>query len=223
MAAFLGDKGDRKACCLAIGSAGSGVGGFSKYKSARRDHGGCGGARKDAAEEYGLLATRQDINDFMEWSQARKYDWYGSIEVSGKVGKFATVIDGIHDWLSYCKKHRLRPIVYYSGHGNEDGDWVFNDGEITFDDIENWNDAINTGFIVNVISDCCYSGKWCETSAARTKMNVLAASGPDECAIDRIFAQGFFRGSEEHKAVLKDVDARYTQYVGDRCVQYYYS
>jgi len=223
MAAFLGDSGDRKACCLAIGSAGAGVGGYSKYKDARCVQGGRGNARKDAADEYGLLATREDISDFMQWCHARNYDWYGSFEVSGRLGNIKQVIEAIHGWLDYCKRHTLRPIIYYSGHGNVDGDWVFKDGVITFDDVENYNDKIETGFVVNVISDCCYSGKWCDKSAQRTKMNVLAASGPGHCAIDRIFAQAFFQKSGEHLDVLRDVDARYTQYCEGRCVAYYYS
>lgn len=211
------------ASCLAIGSAGEGVGGYSKYKDASRAVGGTSGSARKDEDDYGLLATKQDIEDFKEWARKCRYDWFGSIEVSGHVGKTKEVVNYIHDFFRYCKSKRLKPIIYYSGHGDEDGDWVFPDDVVTFDDVERYNNKIDTGYVINVISDCCFSGRWVQQSNKKTKMNVLAASAPDECALDRIFAQAFFKGSAEHTEVLRDIGAVYTQFQNTKgCVIKHY-
>jgi hypothetical protein len=219
MASFMTQ--DRQAACLAIGSAGEGVGGYTKYKDCSRRTGGLGAQRKDASEDYGLLATKQDIQDFKKWSSKHNYVWFGSSEFSGRCGKIKESIAVIHDFLRFCKQKQLRPIIYYTGHGDEDGDWVFPDGTIKFDDVESYNNTIDTGFVVNVIADCCYSGKWVQQSAQKTKMNVLAASAPEDCAIDRIFAQAYFGWSAEHMEVLRDIRAIYSKYDGRNCCNAY--
>mmetsp|Transcript_133232 Transcript_133232/g.371408 ORF Transcript_133232/g.371408 Transcript_133232/m.371408 type:complete len:223 (-) Transcript_133232:147-815(-) len=207
--------------CLAIGSAGEGVGGYSKYKDLGRRHGGASGARKDANEDYGLLATKQDIEDFKTWSVGKRFKWFGSMEVSGMIGKHSQCVSAIQEWLAHCKQQKLKPLIYYSGHGDENGNWVFPDGVVTFDDIEQYNNTINTGFVVDVISDCCYSGAWVDLSQQRTKMNVVAASAADDCAIDRIFAQAFFKNSAAHREILHDIKACYTRFDGrNACVKY---
>jgi hypothetical protein len=210
--AYVSRWGAGNVLCFAIGSAGAGVGGAAKYKSKQV---------KETDDEIGLLSTKADIEAFRQWSQRLSYSWHGSIEVSGKVGKKSDVVRELRRFLDECKKQGKIPQIYFSGHGDEStGDWIFPDGNISFDDVENHNHAISGPMVVNVISDCCFSGKWVQKSAKKTKMNVLASCGPHDTAINLIFSQAFFGGSSEHKAVLTDLNACYTMFDGSKCKQF---
>merc|ERR1712187_140139 len=209
--AFVGQY--EPALCIAIGSAGKGVGGYTKSKS----------QRMDADSEYSLLATKQAIDRFKTWAASKRYKWYGSVEVSGSCGRKNNAVDDIKSFLRACKSSGLRPIIYYTGHGDKSGNWVFPDGTVTFKDIYDYANQINCGWVVNVISDFCYSGQWVQQSNRQTAMNVLAASGANECAINEIFSQAYFEDSGEHLGVLRDLGACYTRAVnGKGCVIFGY-
>lgn len=206
----------RNALCLAIGSAGKGVSGHTKSKS-KHD-------RKPADDDWHLLATKQDIEKYKEWLASFRGEgapeWHGSYEVSGGCGDRAGCIAELHKFFRECQRRQKPPVIYYTGHGDTDGDWCFPGGYITFDDVENFHHTHSSGYVVTVISDCCFSGKWVEQSARKTKMNVFAASGPNTEAINLIFSQAVFDRSGEHVDVLRCLGAEYTRFDGHRCVEH---
>mmetsp|Transcript_29767 Transcript_29767/g.54832 ORF Transcript_29767/g.54832 Transcript_29767/m.54832 type:complete len:238 (-) Transcript_29767:297-1010(-) len=205
----------RNALCMAIGSAGRGTAGYTKYKSTTN--------KTPADDDWHLLATKEDIEKFKEWVNSFKGhgapEWFGSYEVSGRCGSSSGCIAELHRFFDECKRLQKPPLIYYTGHGDSDGDWCFPDGYITFDDVERYHHCHSSGYVVTVISDCCHSGQWVLQSAAKTKMSVFAACGPCECAINCIFSQAFFDRSYEHAEVLRDLDANYTWFNGSSCVE----
>eukprot|EP01084_Bolivina_argentea_P131548 232175_1 len=51
-------------------------------------------------------------------------------------------------------------MIHYSGHGDEDGDWCFFDGYITFEWIYEQLITYQQGKNVHIYCDCCFSGNW---------------------------------------------------------------
>jgi len=58
----------------------------------------------------------------------------------------------------HCKDKQLKPILYYTGHGEIcSGDWCFSDGTLSIQEIE----SLFCGNLHPlIISDCCFSGHW---------------------------------------------------------------
>uniref|UniRef100_A0A1X7U1P3 Uncharacterized protein n=1 Tax=Amphimedon queenslandica TaxID=400682 RepID=A0A1X7U1P3_AMPQE len=58
------------------------------------------------------------------------------------------------------KKHE-GAVIWYTGHGEKGtGNWCFNDGIISFDDIFNLYRSHYMGSSLTIVSDCSYSGQW---------------------------------------------------------------
>ena len=61
----------------------------------------------------------------------------------------------------YSHTSLLPVVVYYLGHGKRDtGDWCFQDGFITFNDIAELYSRYLRGRALTIISDCSHSGAW---------------------------------------------------------------
>ncbi|XP_075260981.1 uncharacterized protein LOC142352511 isoform X1 [Convolutriloba macropyga] len=65
----------------------------------------------------------------------------------------------IRKFFEYCKANDFKPMLYYTGHGEENtGNWCFSDGKLGFEDILN---IIPAGMEnPTIICDTCYSGRW---------------------------------------------------------------
>ena len=51
--------------------------------------------------------------------------------------------------------------LYFTGHGDTEGNWCFPDGTITLQDVVDQIPVFDKLFILKIYSDCCYSGNWC--------------------------------------------------------------
>ena len=84
-----------------------------------------------------------------------------------------------------CKREELRPLLYYTGHGEiGTGNWCFSDGTISIQEIL---DMLPGGtYYPMIFSDACYSGHWANFCLERNiaGFHCLAAC-PEYCnAID---------------------------------------
>ena len=92
-----------------------------------------------------------------------------NMEASVQAELFSTVKDlrltrtaalgHIKSLFETCRRHRAKPMLYYTGHGEKGtGNWCFEDGKITIDTIL---DNLPEGTLPPMIfSDTCYSGHW---------------------------------------------------------------
>ena len=72
----------------------------------------------------------------------------------------STACDHIRSLFKACRRDRVKPILYYTGHGEiGTGNWCFSDGTISIQEIL---DMLGTGGIYYpmIFSDACYSGHW---------------------------------------------------------------
>lgn len=169
---------------------------------------GSGTAKDDATkDDLGLLDTKTDIEDCKAYMKERSnfFEFFGSYEVSGRAGSADGCKSELKSFFAYCKERKIPPIVYYTGHGDRDGDWCFPDGGyITFSSVMELN---TSGWKPTIWSDCCYSGKW--AAAANGKARVIAAAAAAKTAINRVFAKAVFTHSKDHQDRLwsTDIDA----------------
>jgi len=181
---------------------------------------GCGTAKKEASkDDMGLLDTKDDIEDCKTYinKKGNFFEFFGSYEVSGRVGSADSCKSELSNFFEYCKERTLPAIVYYTGHGDSDGDWQFPcGGYITFSKILELN---TSGFKPTIWSDCCYSGQWAK--ASQGKARVIAAAAADKLARNRVFAKAVFCNSSGHQeklwsnsidAVMSDFDEEEVQY-----------
>jgi len=107
-------------------------------------------------------------------------------------------------------------ILYYTGHGNDLGDWVFEDGEISLRDIlanfekrsnpsKNRNyDSKQSNFpVLVIISDCCYSGKWIEEmteyhTSKKMRVVLVTACNATQKAKQLVLTNGLFVQKSKH-------------------------
>ena len=57
-----------------------------------------------------------------------------------------------------CYSHTA--LIWYAGHGTSQGDWLFEDGVITFEDILGLYGKYFFNRLLYIVTDCCYSGTW---------------------------------------------------------------
>lgn len=108
---------------IAIGSAGHGKG-VAKIKQPK-------------STVYGELATKTDIELYKRWvsKKGEGHRYYGGYEVDGHCGSCRQAMAVLKKFLDFCYFGDAQPVIYYTGHGDRDGDWVFPDGAISFADI----------------------------------------------------------------------------------------
>jgi len=98
-------------------------------------------------------------------------------------------------------------FLYYSGHGDEDGNFVMDDGsKISFDDVvQLWTANLNERRDGHgrrrrrliIVADCCFSGKWVQKLKQYFKtepgvsIGIQAACREDEYSIDTAFTKEF--------------------------------
>merc|ERR1712046_130884 len=86
--------------------------------------------------------------------------------VEGVAGSADCCMASIEQFFKKCKQDNGWPIIYYAGHGDTDGDWIFPEGYISFAKLKKLHDDIlETGdclpnWTPRIYSDCCYSGNW---------------------------------------------------------------
>ena len=95
-------------------------------------------------------------------------------------------------------------LIWYTGHGKMiNGDWIFEDGCVSFESLYQLYKTYLKGRHFYVISDCCYSGAWvvecarlldadgigCGHSAQREQVfiKVFASCLPNESSYDRCY------------------------------------
>ena len=72
----------------------------------------------------------------------------------------STACRHIRSLFKACRRDRVKPILYYTGHGEiGTGNWCFSDGTISIQEIL---DMLGTGgtYYPMIFSDACYSGHW---------------------------------------------------------------
>jgi len=63
----------------------------------------------------------------------------------------------LKQFLQKCSEEDKKPIIYYTGHGQAGtGNWCFQDGTLSIQDIE----KLVCGQYPLIIADCCFSGHW---------------------------------------------------------------
>lgn len=86
-------------------------------------------------------------------------------------------------------------VIYYTGHGTEDGDWCFSFYEkhqevyVSPQQVTQWYKEANQGenfLSLSIISDSCYSGKWCQEAERNPDIFtfVLTSATPYECCYE---------------------------------------
>lgn len=133
---------------------------------------------------------------------------YGTTNVEGLAGSAPSTLEMLKTFFDRCKKDEAQPVVYYTGHGNEQGDWCFPDGAITFDDI--MTASANGGKFPILLCDCCHSGEWVYKASNKRKNgsgpHVVAAAGGSQqdkkLAYNRVFADAVFNKKAEAKEKL---------------------
>lgn len=181
---------------------------------------GSGTAKAEASkDDMGLLDTKTDIEDCKAYinTHSSHFEFYGSYEVSGRVGSADACKTELANFYKYCQERKLPPVVYYTGHGDTDGDWCFPDGGyITLKHVLNLN---TSGWKPTIWCDCCYSGKWAH--GADGKARIIAAANSTKKAINRVFAKAVFGNKSEDQdrlwsssidAVMVDFDASEVKY-----------
>ena len=99
----------------------------------------------------------------------------------------STACDHIRSLFKACRRDRVKPILYYTGHGEiGTGNWCFSDGTISIQEIL---DMLGTGGIYYpmIFSDACYSGHWANFCLQRKSFpgfHCLAACPEYSKAID---------------------------------------
>ena len=71
----------------------------------------------------------------------------------------AAALDHIRRFFETCRRHRVKPMLYYTGYGEQGtGNWCFEDGKIS---IKTILDILPERTLPPmIISDTCYSGHW---------------------------------------------------------------
>merc|ERR1712014_176742 len=105
---------------------------------------GSGTAKGDAntKDSTGLLDTKDDIEDCKRYmvQNSSFYEFCGAYEVSGIIGSAEECEANLRKFFEYCKEKKIAPIVYYTGHGDSDGDWCFpNGGYISYEGLKDLN------------------------------------------------------------------------------------
>lgn len=97
-------------------------------------------------------------------------------------------------------------LIWYTGHGERGtGNWIFQNGNVKFEDIYRLYKRYFKGRYLYIVSDCCYSGSWVEMCAKLLDrdgiecghaaeregvyIKVFAACLPNEAAYDKYYTQ----------------------------------
>ena len=71
----------------------------------------------------------------------------------------STACDHIRSLFDACRRDRVKPILYYTGHGEiGTGNWCFSDGTISIQEILDMRPKGT--YYPMIFSDACYSGHW---------------------------------------------------------------
>ncbi|UJR29491.1 hypothetical protein I4U23_010703 [Adineta vaga] len=144
------------------------------------------------------MYTSEEIQLIRRCRKFRKYEILGVIDAGGEIGSSRQdILNCIKDLFDHLHSNLL------TGHG----DWCFNDGYITLENILNLWHQVN-GNIRNILeigSDCCYSGKWFEKAERnRTLFRnndhiwIYSSCASNELSSFLVFASSIARNEFEH-------------------------
>jgi hypothetical protein len=196
---------------LVIGSGGDFKAGYAKTKG-----------EKGSSE----LAIAEDVKRIRKLAERFGKGLYGEFQCKGKAGKTRSMKYEIE---CYFKREEAGHVIYYTGHGDTNGDWHFTDGKITFDWI---SQAFKSYAPANankyrkciLICDCCYSGKWADRASEihDENMIVIAAAGSYGKAVDNIFSKVFTKlniNTKKEKNIRQSTDCCYYGHGGKICLE----
>lgn len=80
-------------------------------------------------------------------------------------------------------------VVYYTGHGDKEGNWSTSNGFVTFESlIKLWKDskAYQESAELIIVADCCYSGQWVAKlkQSDVNRVSIMASCKADEKSFD---------------------------------------
>eukprot|EP01036_Dinobryon_divergens_P025015 gene25015-33521_t len=173
-------------------------------------------------EDIKYLRTSEDLQEMLEYAQKYNNQMLGCVDSRGLAGSKSTIVQQLQNAFNYVRLYRGVLVLYYSGHGDINGDWCnnANSHKHNLEILENqWCqranqnpsfeaalDTLRTRAVppIAIISDCCYSGQWVQ-KAIDYRLNedftVVSACGRDKKARDRVFSQAFWKGREVAKAI----------------------
>ena len=87
-------------------------------------------------------------------------------------------------------------VVFFTGHGDEFGDWMLHDQYIELEELISPPDYVelyDLGRPLIIVSDCCYAGNWCVSRAAAKwglDVTMVAAATPGVSVFERSCSPG---------------------------------
>eukprot|EP00483_Globobulimina_turgida_P001981 UN01983 len=115
--------------------------------------------------------------------------------------------------------------IYYTGHGDSDGDWQFPNGWISFNWVwDTWDKHTKNANRrhLMIVSDCCHSGKWAIRAEGDENCTVITAAGEECAARDNEFSQVFVACNWDRKRkanIPQYADEQYLKYGGKLCAK----
>jgi hypothetical protein len=176
------------------------------------------------------LETQQDIDDCRTYfggvNTPSKITFGGAVNVMGNAGSASATLDEVKKFFERCKRNDECPIIYYTGHGNDQGNWCFPRGTISFEEIVEAN--VKSGAnLVTLLCDCCHAGEWVYRSKThKENVHVVGAAGGSRqdknLAYNRVFAQAAFKKEEAARSKLySDSRAISTKKIGSSEVTWF--
>jgi len=161
----------------------------------------------------GRLDTKSDIADCKQYFGKHEATMmcYGEYEVGGNVGKSSECLQYIKKFFECCKRDEVAPVIYYTGHGDANGDWCFPEGKISWKDLLDLYSESKLTQVPSILSDCCHSGTWCWRAAEHQKksgqkLQVIAACNHNKLATNKLFAKAVFLNDKDAQASLRAED-----------------
>eukprot|EP01084_Bolivina_argentea_P123085 218157_1 len=176
-----------KATMLIVASRGSSVGGKSKSPGKYAHQFKTGGS--------GGLNVEFDINVVMGKIAAAKSS---KVKLYVLNGEGETTEEEAKTIISKFLQSNNSDCIYYTGHGDTDGDWCFaNGGYISFEWFYDKLKQYKSGKKFYVHCDACYSGNWPlklvkKDKSITRKWCMASACGSDVCAYDNEYSEAHF-------------------------------
>lgn len=188
-------------------------------------HSSGNGKAAQTKADGGYLSCMDDIQDCEKFfTQCDAYKVVSGYAVKGLAGNAQACFEEIRRFYTACRDDDATPLLYYTGHGNSRGDWVFADGRtISIEQLTGFDDSVQPNgtslqsdgwcgvkppgpsYPMKIMSDCCYSGRWVDWVESRNhNWQVVAASSANRVAHDRVFADAVFKNNSEARSKLID-------------------
>ena len=152
------------------------------------------------------LSCTKDLETMRSYCKSYNY-FLGSTCENGSAPSASLTLIKIRYCCIAAFEVGAHPLLYFTGHSDSEGDWWFYDDMITFNMVlheieearrEIGNSAID--ILAFIVSDCCFSGIWCEKASTclSQKVRVISSAGVRNYAKDDTFAPLFFKLDDEY-------------------------